>query len=189
MHSGDAWACCLATGRLCGSKHGKVRHNGFSFFELIVVLVILSTVLGMLAPNLRGFFFAHQTHEKALHLMALMRHARSQAVTQGITHRLTFNLADRQYILQQQVDGQYVSLGDSLGQTFTWPDTVELTFEADVEQNDPIYLIFKPQGTVTPGKITLKGQDEDKGYVLRSLTSSELYALSSIQEDEKKNID
>jgi prepilin-type N-terminal cleavage/methylation domain-containing protein len=132
---------------LCGSKTKSPR--AFTFFELLVVLVILSTALGMLAPNLRGFFFAHQTHEKALHLLALMRHARSQAVTQGITHRLTLNISDHEYILEQRVDGKYVELGNSLGQTFDWPDTMTLTFEADVEQNDPVYLYFNPQGTVT----------------------------------------
>lgn len=174
---------------LCGSHH-HVRHHkcAFTFFELLVVMVILATALGMLAPNLRGFFFAHQTHEKALHILALMRHGRSQAVTQGLTHRLTLSLSDHKYVLEQRVNGKFVTLGNSLGQTFTWPDTLELTFESDADQTDPIYLYFKPQGTVTPGKITLSGHDE-KGYVLRSLTSSEPYKLSTIKEDEEKNLD
>ncbi|MAX23253.1 MAG: hypothetical protein CMJ19_02015 [Phycisphaeraceae bacterium] len=175
---------------MCLFGSNKQARHAFTFFELLVVLVILATALGMLAPNLRGFFFAHQTHEKALHLLALMRHARSQAVTQGITHRLVINIDDREYMLEQQVDGKYVPLGNSLGQTFDWPETMELTFEADTEQNSPIYLYFRPQGTVTPGRITLHGDDDDeKGYVLRSLTSSEPYALSTIKEDDDRNLD
>lgn len=173
----------------CQTGSRSTPRRAFTFFELLVVLMILTIALGMLAPNLRGFFFAHQTHEKALHMLALMRHARSQAVTQGITHRLVLNIEDHAYALQARVDGKFVSPGNSLGQTFTWPDTMEVTFESDTQQNNPIYLYFRPQGTVTSGKITLHGEDEAKGYVLRSLTSSEPYTLSTIKEDQSRNID
>jgi Tfp pilus assembly protein FimT len=185
MQRGAACPVCFSSVPLrhCGSR--LVSRRAFTFFELLLVMVIMMITLGMMAPNLRGFFFAHQTHEKALHLLALMRHARSQAVTQGIKHRLTLNMADREYKLEQQVNGKYVDLGTSLGQTFTWPDTLTITFEADVEQNDPIYLIFTPQGTITPGKITLIGQEE-KGHVLESQTSAEPYVLKTIEDDEKE---
>lgn len=184
MHGGDACSCRVVSVPLCYCNMQPVARRAFTFFELLVVLVILATVLGMLAPNLRGFFFAHQTHEKALHLLALMRHARSQAVTQGITHRLTIDLTAHEYYLQQRVDGKFVELGNSLGQTFAWPDAMTVTFESDTQQNDPIQLTFTPQGTVTSGKITITGQDDEKGYVLRSLTSSEPYVLKTFQQDQ-----
>ena len=169
--------CCDFT---MGSSHST---RGFTFFELLVVMMIMITVLGMMAPNLRKFFFAHHTNEKAQHMLALIRHGRSQAVTQGIVHRLTLNLQDHEYILEKQIEGKYVNLGNSIGKTFDWPDNMEVTFEADDDQTDPIELIFTSQGTITPGKIILKDKYE-KGYVLKSLTRSEPYVLQTLAEDE-----
>lgn len=173
--------------RCCNTSKGSSRPTyGFTFFELLVVMMIMITVLGMLAPNLRHFFFAHHTNEKARHILALIHHGRNQSVTQGIKHRLTVNMQDREYILEKQLEGKYVALGNSIGQTFEWPENMAMSFESDDDQTDPIKLFFTSQGTITPGKFILKDKFK-KGYVIKSLTRSEPYILQTITQDEALN--
>ena len=64
------------------THHGKVR--GFTLLELILVMVILSTVLAMAAPSLSGFFGSRQTHDTAAQILALTQLARSQAISEGV---------------------------------------------------------------------------------------------------------
>jgi Tfp pilus assembly protein FimT len=55
-----------------------------TLLELILVMVILSTVLAMAAPSLRGFFASRRTQDTAAQILALTQLARSQAICEGI---------------------------------------------------------------------------------------------------------
>ncbi|MBM4024858.1 MAG: prepilin-type N-terminal cleavage/methylation domain-containing protein, partial [Planctomycetes bacterium] len=62
--------------------------RGMTLLELILVLIILSTVLALAAPSLRGFFASRRIDGAAAQILALTQWARSQAVSEGIVYRL-----------------------------------------------------------------------------------------------------
>jgi len=131
------------------------RNNGFTLLELILVMVILSTVLAMAAPSLSGFFGSRQTHDTAAQILALTQLARSQAISEGIVYRLNFDTTERTYWLTAQKAGAFEEIETGLGQIFALPKDMVMELE-EVEQEDmEMFLEFTPQGTVTAGTIRL----------------------------------
>ncbi|MHC4330298.1 MAG: pilus assembly FimT family protein, partial [Planctomycetota bacterium] len=103
------------------SRTHRGRSGGFTLLELILVMVILSTVLAMAAPSLRGFFASRQTHDTAAQILALTQLARSQAISGGVVYRLNFDTRQRTYWLTAQQAGAFEELRMGLGQVFTLP--------------------------------------------------------------------
>jgi len=136
----------------------KMRHDrsdGFTLLELIVVMVILSTVLAMAAPSLRGFFGSRQTHDTAAQILALTQFARSQAISEGIVYRLNFDTQQRTYWLTAQRSGTFEIPQTGFGQVFTLPKDMVMELEGIDEADKEMFLAFTPQGTVTAGTIRL----------------------------------
>jgi Tfp pilus assembly protein FimT len=126
-----------------------------TLLELILVLVILSTVLAMAAPSLRGFFASRRIDDAAAQILALTQWARSQAISEGVVYRLNFDTRDGTYWLTAQKAGAFDPLETELGQVYTLPKDVELELE-DLEQEDKeVFLAFTPYGTVTAGVVRL----------------------------------
>jgi len=136
-------------------KKQQSRKGGFTLLELILVMVILSTILAMAAPSLRGFFGSRKTHDTATQILALTQFARSQAISEGIIYRLNFDTRERTYWLTAQKSGTFEMLDTEFGQIFTLPSDIVLELKGAEEEDDEIFLIFTPQGTVTAGTIRL----------------------------------
>jgi len=137
---------------------GTMRDNkgtGFTLLELVLVMVILSTVLAMAAPSLRGFFGSRQTHDTAAQILALTQLARSQAISEGIIYRLNFDTRERTYWLTAQKAGTYERLDTGFGQKFTLPKDMIMELEDVDEDEGDVFLAFTPQGTVTAGTLRL----------------------------------
>jgi prepilin-type N-terminal cleavage/methylation domain-containing protein len=131
------------------------RRAGFTLLELILVMLILSTVLAMAAPSLRGFFGSRQLQDTAAQILSLTQLARSQAVSEGVIYRLNFNTQERAYWLSAWRKGSFKQPDDSFGRTFTLPKDMILELDK-LEQDGPdMYVEFTPQGTVTAGTIRL----------------------------------
>ena len=135
------------------THHGT--DNGFTLLELILVMVILSTVLAMAAPSLSGFFGSRQTHDTAAQILALTQLARSQAISEGIVYRLNFDTAERKYWLTAQQAGTFEQLEIGLGQIFTLPKDMVMELDDVEKQDTETFLAFTPQGTVTAGTVRL----------------------------------
>jgi prepilin-type N-terminal cleavage/methylation domain-containing protein len=129
--------------------------RAFTLLELILVMIILSTVLAMAAPSLRGFFGSRKTHDEAAQILALTQFARSQAISEGVIYRLNFDTQQRTYWLTAQQSGAFEQLKIEFGQIFTLPNDILAELD-DVEREDnELFLEFTPQGTVTAGTIRL----------------------------------
>ena len=136
----------------------KIHHSrdeGFTLLELILVMVILSTVLAMAAPSLRGFFASRQTHDTAAQILALTQLARSQAISEGIVYRLNFDTRQRTYWLTAQQSGTFEKPKTGFGQIFTLPKDIVMELEGIEEDDAEMFLSFTPQGTVTAGTVRL----------------------------------
>lgn len=131
------------------------KSMGFTFLELILVMLILSTVLAMAAPSLRGFFGSRKTHDTAAQILALTLFARSQAISEGIIYRLNFDTRECTYWLTAQQSGAFEQLGTEFGQIFTLPNDIVVELKGVEEEDDEMFLAFTPQGTVTAGTIRL----------------------------------
>jgi type II secretion system protein H len=131
------------------------RTRGFTLLELILVMVILSTVLAMAAPSLRGFFASRRSHDTAAQILALTQLARSQAICEGTIYRLNFDARQSTYWLTAQQAGVFEKLKTEFGRVFTLPKDLVMELDALDEEEDDIFLEFTPQGTVTAGTVRL----------------------------------
>jgi len=126
-----------------------------TLLELILVMVILSTVLAMAAPSLRGFFASRRTDDTAAQILALTQFARSQAISEGVIYRLNFDTQERTYWLTSQQGGTFEMLATEFGQVFTLPKDIEMELEDIEEDENDKFLAFTPHGTVTAGTVRL----------------------------------
>jgi Tfp pilus assembly protein FimT len=126
-----------------------------TLLELILVMMILSTVLAMAAPSLRGFFASRRGDDAAAQILALTQFARSQAISEGIIYRLNVDVAEHTCWLTAQKAGTYERLETGFGKAYTIPKDLVIELE-DAEQEDrDVFLAFTPYGTVTAGTIRL----------------------------------
>ncbi|MBE0535375.1 MAG: prepilin-type N-terminal cleavage/methylation domain-containing protein [Phycisphaerae bacterium] len=156
------------------------KRQAFTLLELILVMVILSTVLAMAAPSLRGFFASRQTHDAAGQILSLIQLAGSQAVSQGATYRLNFETVEGTYWLTARQGGAFEELGTEFGRRFSLPrdTTVELTGAGQDAGLD--YVSFTPQGTCTPATITLMDR---RGEKVRLICPSATETFSIVEGD------
>ena len=151
----------------------KVRHQGFTLLELILVMVILSTVLAMAAPSLRGFFASRQTQDAAAQLLTLTQLARSQAVCEGTGYRLNLDAEEGQYWLTSWRSGTFEKLKTEFGQVFTLPKDTVMQLDGIERDGDETFVSFAPQGTSSAARIRLvdrRGQIVD--VMCRAATES-----------------
>jgi prepilin-type N-terminal cleavage/methylation domain-containing protein len=168
---------------MMAQKRQHSGNHGFTLLELILVMVILSTVLAMAAPSLRGFFGSRKTHDEAAQLLALTQFARSQAISEGIIYRLNFDTNERTYWLTSQQAGVFKELETEFGHVFTFPNDITVELEEVEKDNDKMFFAFTPQGTVTAGTIRLIDR---RGLVLE-ITCPTVTELFSIVEREQVN--
>ncbi|MEO0321362.1 MAG: type II secretion system protein [Myxococcota bacterium] len=69
------------------------RQGGFSLIELMVVLLIIITAVGLAAPTIRDALASNRQQELALAIVRIAREARAQAASTGRAHLLEFNAA------------------------------------------------------------------------------------------------
>jgi prepilin-type N-terminal cleavage/methylation domain-containing protein len=137
------------------SRLQSARAKGFTLLELILVMLILSTVLAMAAPSLRGFFGSRQAQDTAAQILALTQFARSQAISEGVIYRLNFDTRDRVYWLTAWKSGAFDELETEFGQIFTLPKDMAMELEDVEEEEGDVYVEFTPQGAVTAATIRL----------------------------------
>lgn len=72
----------LPTGPKPNSKRNSQR--GFTLIELIIVMVLLTTVLAVAAPALSKFFKGRVLKDETRRFMALLKHGRNEAISDGV---------------------------------------------------------------------------------------------------------
>ena len=157
---------------------------GFTLLELILVMVILTIVLAMSGPSLRGFFASRKAKDTAAHILAFTQYARSQAVCEGIIYRVNFDLDERLLWLTAWQSGDFRRLKTEFGKVFELPKDLDIeliNLEEDRETRD-IFLKFTPQGTVTPGTVRLM-DTSDRAIEVMCPTMTEPFVIVEINKD------
>jgi len=164
-------------------KRPFYSHEGFTLLELILVMVIISTVLAMAAPSLRGFFSSRKTHDAAANILSLIRFARSQAISEGRTYRLNFDQGRGIYWLTSNREGgAFSGLNSEFGREFLLPDDTTIELEkADDKNGTGKYITFFPQGMAENGTITLTDR---RGDVIEIMSPSPAEAYRIVESEE-----
>lgn len=131
--------------------------GGFTLLELIAVLVLISTVLAIAAPSLRGFARGRQTADAAAHLLALTRLARSRAASWGCCHRLNIDPETGTYWLTMQEGGAFVEIETDFGREYRLPSGVSIAVDEPSASEPPWVIEFHPDGRCDAVTIRLTG--------------------------------
>jgi len=171
-----------------------VAAKAFTLLELILVMLILSTVLAMAAPSLRGFFSSRQINDCAEQIVVLTRYAKSQAIYEGRPYRVNFNMTERWYWVSVLENSQFEADDRMLTRRYTIPGGIKLIFHdinagnerigevkvGDLPRDiDGYYIEFDPRGYTEQFGIGLE-DDKDNVIVVRCYSPSENFEITEI---------
>ena len=150
-------------------KRNILNTGGFTLLEIILVMVIISTLLAVASPSLRGFFSSRRTNDAASNILSLIRLARTQSINEGRIYRLNLDLDQRSYWLTAVEEGMFSELNTEFGRKFILPDDTDI--ELEKENGDKLtesYLQFYPEGWAQPGIIRLSDRSGDTIEIMSS---------------------
>ncbi len=168
---------------ITGHNPDKPR-RGFTLFELITVLVLIATLLGVAAPSLRGFGRGRTDANAAAGVLAMTRMARNLAATMGTVSRVNIDEETGTYWVTVQKAGVFEELLTDQGRHFRLADgmTVRLKLADGVDWRP--YVQFTPDGRTEQATITLLGRNEDV-YLVQCLAATEKFRIVKLSELEQ----
>jgi type II secretion system protein H len=149
----------LSMNSSCSLRRGKNAQQGLTLIEVLVAVVIIGIAAALAAPNFSSWIENYSIRTAGRQLVSDLQLAKMKAVSHGVQHRVSFNVAGKSYTIEQ---------GDSSSGSTTWVQ-VDATRALANEQN-PYYakgisigtnfasdrVIFSPVGTASPaGTVTL----------------------------------
>jgi len=150
--------------------------GGFTLFELVAVLVLIATLLGLAAPSLRGFGRGRADADAAAGVLAMTRMARNLAATMGTVSRLNIDDETGTYWVTVQKAGVFEELLTDQGRHFRLADGMTCRLElADGAEWQP-YVQFMPDGRTEQATITLFCRNEDI-YLIQCPAATEMFRI------------
>jgi general secretion pathway protein H len=137
------------------SAVGK-SNQGFSLFELILVLVLLGVGLAVVLPNLDRGLQDREVRRTALGLAAAARELRSRALLDGVPQRLVLDLPRNSYLVARSTE---VRLPPDI--SFASVNGGE---SADRDQKN---FYFFPNGSILGGEIVIADSAKAISYLIR----------------------
>jgi len=154
------------TGRSDECRGHRTPRGGFTLLELVLVMVIICTALGMAAPSLRGFFTSRQTTDAAAQIVALAQYARTSAIAQGRTFRLNVDTRQGAYWLTAQTGGAFQPLASDFGRVFRLPEGTAAVWETPEDAEARGWIVFHPDGRTEAAAIRLVGRQGSSSRVI-----------------------
>jgi len=155
--------------------------RAFTLLELILVLVMVSLLLGIAAPALRGFVGARRSADAAAQLLSMANYARSQAIAEGTVYRLNIDTEQNVYWLTMLAEGTFVELASEYGRRFALPDTVSVELGSASAGGGVTFIQFYPSGRTDEVRIQLVSVEGDV-FVVASPSATEPLRIISGQE-------
>jgi type II secretion system protein H len=131
----------------------SARHRGFTLLELLLVMMIITVVLGLAAPSLRGWRRATNLKGAAEDFITITRFARVQAVASGTVHRVVLEPASGRYFVAAQSGQNFVPIESNLARG-TVPDEFHIQW-ADQQSVERGFVDFQPNGRAQAARLRL----------------------------------
>ena len=152
--------------------------------ELVLVMLVICTILGMAAPSLTGWNRTSQLKDVASDFISTTRWARSQAAADSLIYRLCFDPQTHSYRLLVQNGQEFVNSPAAMAQPIVLPDGFAIEIVRDASAPAAEYIEFYPTGRIQPGRVRVLS---DRGNVIEIVcaTPTENYHVISTDENSR----
>lgn len=135
----------------------RVNNLAFTLIELLLVMLIITIMIAVIAPNLRGFMAGRGASDAGRTIVSMARYARTAAISEGRIYRLNVDPATRAVWLTAQNAGQFEAPDNDYGKKYMLPNGV--TMDTDIpRQQDGQYVTFDPSGRGEAAQVSLTDQ-------------------------------
>jgi len=137
------------------NRDGQSEHvlAAFTLLELILVMVILAIASALIVPSLRGFAISRASDSAATQIVTLAQYARTQAISQGKTYRLNFDVEKGEvWLTMLEVgSGNYIPPPNDFGNRYPLPSGMKMTVDLIPQPNTVLMVpLTVVQNTVQP---------------------------------------
>ncbi len=129
--------------------------RAFTLIELLLVLFILTLVVAIVGPQLRGFSAGRTIKNNATSILAMTHYARTQSVTQGLVYRLNYDPLTRKLWVSYQSGNSDVKPPNDFATPLQLADGIKIDTDIPSKQDGGQYIEFRPTGRTEPATITL----------------------------------
>lgn len=165
----------------------KRLDKGLTLIELILVMMVLTTVLGLYGPKLSRFFSGRTLQEEGRRMIALTQYGRSQAISTSVPMELWIDAETREYGLSP-VSGY--GLEEEVPVEFTLAEDLVFQLEEGTENTDTgTSILFMPDGSIdadSPERLTIVGKEESAIAIVRSDQGME-YVIEDKEQTENES--
>jgi general secretion pathway protein H len=142
-----------------------MKDRGFSLFELLVVLILLSLSLALVAPSLSRFLRTVELKGAAQKVSGILRNSRSEAVNKGKVYQVLFNSQSREvsvHSMEPPEEKDERKEGPAPEKTYLLPEGIQM--KGDPTSSSPSaselsQIEFYPNGGSNGGTILLDSPD------------------------------
>jgi type II secretion system protein H len=166
----------------------------FTLIELILVMVIILTLLGVVFPSLKGFFRGRNLDNEARRFLSLTRYGQSRAISEGIPVELWINPRQGSYGLQAlsgysetQTNPVNFNLDQTIQISFSAPTSLLVRSnywtQANAQFGAVTKIRFQPDGFISdtsPTKVFLR-QGADSQVTIAEAQSHLRYEIQPIR--------
>ncbi len=128
------------------------KTKGFTFIEMLVILVVLGLITAAATPNLIAFTKARDRKAFQLELKTLCLDAKQRAITTGTNYKISFSESENQVELRQAIEGEEP---DAL-KTIPVPEDYEATnldLAGRIQESTSWEVVYYDDGTCDAGGI------------------------------------
>ncbi len=122
------------------------NQKGVTLIELIIVMVIIAIGATLMAPGLSSWMPHYRLRGATRDIVSTMRIAQMRAISNNLTYQISFDPANRSYILQYDTGGIIVNDGDV--QVLSSGVQFNTTFAGNI-------ATFRSDSTITTGIVNL----------------------------------
>jgi len=134
--------------------------QGFSIFELLIVMFIIAIIAGMGIPRFQGSLEKAEIRSAAGRIAAAIRASRYKAVSEKIPLTVVIDAENRKLFAVREIDRESSETGESVTPVELIPESVEIWRWR--EQVTKAYVDFHPSGTSSGGTFLVVPSAEGK---------------------------
>jgi len=141
------------------------QRRGLTLIELVVVMTTLATVLSISAPVLSRFIRGRGLEEEARRMLALIRYARSEAISRSVVMELWINPESGLYGASPQAGYEFEDA--RMPVEFIVADGLSIEVDTEfLDEQGEARILFWPDGSIDEESLEymliVENDDEDK---------------------------